>query len=133
MNYVLEETFTIQSNRQVALTFLEWLDLCVSDKIQSFIKNLEQEGLLDAFIQQEPRIKLSKTETSVVESIASKEEENVEKIPALVSETLAHVYREQKKFHLAIQTYQALRLHNPDKKAYFAKLIREVEKEKEKI
>jgi hypothetical protein len=133
MNYVLEETFTIQSNRQVTLTFLDWLALCASDKVQSFIKNLEQEALLDSFIQQEPKVRLTKSDTSTPALIFQKEEESPEKIPALVSETLAQVYREQKKFHLAIQTYQALRLHNPDKKAYFARLIREIEKEKEKI
>ncbi len=133
MNYVLEETYTIQSNREVTLTFLEWLAMCADNKIQSFIKNLEQELLLDSFIQQEPKIKLVKHDGPVLSAMAHVEEESAEKIPALVSETLAEVYREQKKFHLAIQTYRALRLHNPDKKAYFARLIREIEKEKEKI
>lgn len=133
MNYVLEETFTIQSKRQVTLTFLDWLALCASDKVQSFIKNLEQEALLDSFIRKEPKVRLSKLDTAAPAPSFSKEQESLEKIPALVSATLAQVYREQKKFHLAIQTYQALSLHNPDKKAYFATLIGEVEKEKEKI
>jgi hypothetical protein len=47
----------------------------------------------------------------------------------IVSETLAKIYYEQKKYHLAIETYRKLKQVQPDKGSYFNALIKEIERE----
>jgi hypothetical protein len=47
----------------------------------------------------------------------------------IVSETLAKIYYQQKKYSLCIDTYRQLSLVNPEKSTYFASLIKKIEKE----
>ena len=47
-----------------------------------------------------------------------------------VTETLAQLYHQQGDISLAIKAYEKLILQNPSKKAYFASLIENLEKEK---
>ncbi|ASZ12044.1 hypothetical protein KTO58_14560 [Chitinophaga pendula] len=45
----------------------------------------------------------------------------------IVSETLAEIWAKQQQYHTAIQIYQKLSLLNPDKNAYFAQKIKELQ------
>lgn len=83
------------------------------------LKKLE---LIDKFIETNPKIVTSKT--AVVSAV------NLEKSNAdnsyLMTETLAKVYLEQKKYQKAIQAYEILILKYPEKSVLFAERIADI-------
>lgn len=130
MQYNLEELYTTQKPEDLTLPFLGWLSLCAENKIQGYIRKLEQQKVLERFIRTSPKIRPVRSGEQETGNLPE-QELSPPRVPEIVSETLAKIYLEQKKYNLALQTYGKLRLHNPEKSSYFAKLIREVEKEKQ--
>ena len=80
-------------------------------------------ALIDDFISKSPRIVPSKTTTKT--NLAK---ERTAPPEALMTETLARVYLEQKNYKKAIQAYKILILKNPEKSGFFADQIRAIEK-----
>lgn len=115
-------------------TFLGWLQLCKEGDVGKVFRIQKQMQLVEHFIKAEPRIQPVKSALSdVKEFIQEDKEKSLPSGEMIVSETLAHIYRQQKKYQLSIDTYKKLSLVNPEKNTYFARLIKEVEKESEKI
>ncbi|MDT0675467.1 hypothetical protein [Autumnicola musiva] len=83
-------------------------------------KNFE---LIDEFISKSPKIKPGKPANK-----ANLAERNAVTPEALMTETLARVYLEQKNYKKAIQAYKILILKNPEKSGSFADQIRAIEK-----
>lgn len=88
------------------------------------VKIPESEALIDKFIAEEPRIVPSKTEFY---SPAKQAQKSLIEHEDLVSETLARIYRLQGALLKARSAYQKLILLHPEKKAYFAALIEEID------
>ena len=82
--------------------------------------------LIDKFIADNPKIKPQKDvpKVSIVDSVKFDNKE-------LMTETLAKVYLEQKKYKNAIQAYKILCLKYPEKSGFFADRIKAVERLKE--
>ena len=80
--------------------------------------------LIDKFIENKPKIVPSDNLTSKVNI---KESTKLDK-NELMTETLARVYLEQKKFKKAIQAYKILSLKYPEKSSFFANRIKAVRK-----
>lgn len=121
-------------------SFNEWLQLSnvkeihrkIDDKIDSSSKEekISKTGnskfdLIDKFIDSNPRLKPKPKEDVVSGNIAlsgTKENEG------WMTETLAQVYIEQKKYSKAIKAYKILGLKYPEKSGFFADRIRAIKK-----
>ena len=110
-------------------SFQEWLQL---SRIQPIVReNLQvledakakQESLIDKFIASNPKIPaLDKYAVSAPAAVLTEDKSY------LMTETLAKVYLEQKKYMRAIQAYEILILKYPEKSSYFANYILEIKK-----
>ena len=118
-------------------SFSEWLQLTKMKPIQR--EEIKEEAptldkkkkfeLLDKFIENNPKI-VPKEETALKVNI--KESVKID-TTELMTETLAKVYLEQKKYKKAIQAYKILSLKYPEKSGFFADRINAVKKlQKEK-
>ena len=80
--------------------------------------------LIDKFIENNPKIVPTKMSTSKVDMTESIKLDKNE----LMTETLAKVYLEQKKYKKAIQAYKILSLKYPEKSGFFADRIKAAQK-----
>lgn len=112
-------------------SFTKWLQLTSKnpdkEEIPSSKKELDKKqkfDLLDKFIESRPKIvpnDESKSKVNIKESVRMDKNE-------LMTETLAKVYLEQKKYKKAIQAFKILILKYPEKSGFFADRIRAVKK-----
>ena len=115
-------------------SFLEWIkasevkeikpDLSLKQKERIEFKE-RAEILINQFIQNQPKIK-PKTEFYSPENMARK---SIEDSQEIVTETLAKVYAAQGNIAKAKSIYNQLILKNPEKKSYFASLIKDLRSE----
>ncbi len=123
----------LEFDRKESHSFSEWLKLTRAKPIEREEKEEESSEtdqdrtrkfeLIEEFITKNPKIKPVKksSKTNLAEkSLATPE--------ALMTETLAKVYLEQKNYKKAIQAYKILILKNPEKSGFFADQIRAIEK-----
>lgn len=126
----------LEFNNNEKYSFSEWLQLTQKTPVQrtssSTKKSLDKKQkfeLLDKFIEGNPKI-VPKKETEI--KIDIKDSVKMDRTE-LMTETLARVYLEQKKYKKAIQAYKILRLKYPEKSSFFADRINAVKKlQKEK-
>lgn len=113
-------------------SFKEWLKLT---QIEPLKEQPEPENpyqinpqfqVIDEFIKNNPKIIPTKSYESS-EKIKAKHEPS----SSLMTETLARVYTEQKRYDKAIQAFKILILNNPEKSTFFADQIQEIERLKE--
>ncbi|SDQ06003.1 hypothetical protein [Flagellimonas zhangzhouensis] len=117
-------------------SFTEWLQLTNKSEEEPQIESNEMEELerkkkfelLDKFIQNNPKIVPKETNQKINIKESTKIDQN-----ELMTETLAKVYLEQKKYKKAIQAFKILSLKYPEKSGFFADQIQAVKKlQKEK-
>ena len=109
-----------------AHSFSEWLRLTKVKPIERDLKEEEKSRkfeLIDEFISKSPKITPSKSPAKTPVSM----DDNLP-AEALMTETLARVYLEQKNYKKAIQAYKILILKNPEKSGFFADQIRAIKK-----
>ena len=113
----------IQFKSSDSYSFHQWLQLSTKKPLQSVVeKKSEKEHIIDTFISNNPKIEpLGKTESVTIEVVAN------EPNSQLMTETLAKVYLEQKKFEIAIQAFRFLSLKYPEKSGFFADQIKRIE------
>ena len=118
-------------------SFAEWLQLAQKKPIENPANDPQEESLdkkkkfalLDKFIENNPKI-VPKEDAEV--RIDIKESSKIDS-NELMTETLAKVYLEQKKYKKAVQAYKILSLKYPEKSGFFADQIKAVKKlQKEK-
>lgn len=116
-------------------SFQEWLQLSRTQPIDRSIENnsktfedsMEEErkkkaALIDKFIETNPKIAPIKSGTAPAPQFELNSSDNTH----LMTETLARVYLEQKKYQKAIQAYEILILKYPEKSSFFADHISEI-------
>lgn len=112
-------------------SFSEWLQL---SKISPIVRKEEEKqpevsselekkfDLIEKFIELNPKIPQAKDVTSVPVNVAKSNE-----MPSsIMTETLAQIYLEQKKYTKAIQAYDILILKYPEKSSFFADRIKNI-------
>ena len=118
-------------------SFNEWLQLAKFEPINraksikhtTILDNLNEDRkkkneLIERFIETNPKIpQINKNDDLKPVSIPEQESNNY-----IMTETLAKVYLEQKKYLKAIQAYQILILKYPEKSSFFAARISDIEK-----
>jgi len=117
-------------------SFQEWLQLARIEPILREKENttstktepLDEEKkkkaeLIDKFIESNPKISPAKHSTASTTFAES----NKTDTSYLMTETLARVYLEQKKYQKAIQAYEILILKYPEKSSFFADRISDIE------
>ena len=112
-------------------SFQEWLQLTkfspiereIEDKIiENNPEKKKKIDIIDKFIEANPKIAPVKETTKPPANISKSTEEPTH----LMTETLAKVYLEQKKYTKAIQAYEILILKYPEKSSFFADRINEI-------
>lgn len=108
-------------------SFNQWLQLASQKPIARNVKkplkiNVEKEEIIEKFIQNNPKIiPLPKDKNFTVKIEENKTDSS------LMTETLAKVYLEQKKYENAIQAYRILSLKYPEKSGFFADQIKRIQ------
>ena len=140
---ILEVGKPISFNKSDAFSFNQWLQLSDSNQSKSIkqkenedentqnngknVKNTKKTGsnklhLIEKFLEKKPKIKpVKKT------AILDVSKDSVKPNTSLMTETLARVYIEQKKYDKAIQAFRILSLKYPEKSSFFANQIKAVE------
>ena len=107
------------------LSFNQWLKLSVIKPINrtnEVSKTTKKSSIIDRFIATNPKIPKIKNEAIYEVKINKNEQPN-----SLMTETLAKVYLEQKKYGNAIKAYQILSLKYPEKSGFFADQIKRIQ------
>jgi tetratricopeptide (TPR) repeat protein len=114
-------------------SFQEWLQISRTQPIVREIKSdsntlaLDEDKkkkleLIDKFIEASPKIPPIKQGTTLTTPFETNQTDN----SYLMTETLARVYLEQKKYQRAIQAYEILILKYPEKSSFFADRISDI-------
>ena len=125
----------LEFNKNDRYSFEEWLQLSTKKSLDTKSKKEETNtseknkkaakmAQINAFIATNPKISPPLPST---EKITIKDAEKINK-EALMTETLARVYLEQKKYKKALQAYKILSLKYPEKNSFFASQIKVVQK-----
>lgn len=117
-------------------SFSTWLELTSSQPLSEKKtadkqpnKQSKKIAQIEAFLKQKPKIKPQKDYQSTIDIDQSNQIDEKE----IMTETLARVYLEQKKYDKAIQAYTILSLKYPEKNSFFAGQIKAIKKsQKEK-
>lgn len=110
-----------------SFSFNEWLQISTQKPIKRRSDNKEKkefkkEEIIDKFISSNPKI-MAVTKDKTFQIPVSK---NIQD-ESLMTETLAKVYVEQKKYENAIQAFRILSLKYPEKSTFFADRIKKIE------
>ena len=101
-------------------TFLDWFDQISSNKS----KINEKIDLIESFIDNKSERIIERDDKEYKFNISKSDKDN----PELVTETLAKILTNQKKYKKAIKAYRILSLKYPKKSSFFADHIREIKK-----
>ncbi len=117
-------------SKSESFSFNQWLDLSdkkvivreeASELPKTNDKKTEKDAIIDRFIENNPKIsRPSKTNTSNIKVNETQSDNQ------LMTETLAKVYLEQKKYDSAIQAYKILSLKYPEKSGFFADQVKRI-------
>lgn len=125
----------LEFNKNDRYSFEEWLQLSAKNSVEnktetSIVKTSDtpkkaaKMAQINAFIATNPKMSTPLTNP---EEITIKDAQKINK-EALMTETLARVYLEQKKYKKALQAYKILSLKYPEKNSFFASQIKLVQK-----
>lgn len=115
----------------VVMSFSEWLVYFKRRKEQEQEEAEGQKAVKTMWQKEKLAAALEEENEEIPEKVFEMAVNSITKEDDLVSESLAEIYSKQGKFDKAIEMYRKLSLRNPQKKAYFARKIEVLLKEKQ--
>jgi hypothetical protein len=121
----------VSEMQNTAFTFSEWLNLPkkvetkISEEVTTPTEREIKFQLIDEFIEKSPKITPPSKDN--LTNIVVEKPFNSEEYSDLMTETLAQIYTEQKKYDKAIRAYKILMLKYPEKEEYFTEKIEYIE------
>jgi tetratricopeptide (TPR) repeat protein len=117
----------LQFSQEEKHSFQEWLQLAnfkQVDRTETTLADSRKRklDLIDKFIESNPKIVPNREQSSSVKLVQDDDSQHA----TLMTETLAQVYLEQKKYQKAIQAYEILILKYPEKSSFFASRISDI-------
>lgn len=131
---IIEEKLNNNLDKE-SFSFSDWLKKVPSQSKDQKTIEAEQETaereikykLIDDFLEKNPKIiPMKKTDITPIQ-VSSNFSHNSEEYSDLMTETLAQIYIEQRKYDKAIKAYKILILKYPEKNSLFANRIKEIE------
>ncbi|WP_430813312.1 tetratricopeptide repeat protein [Carboxylicivirga sp. RSCT41] len=132
VGYELKESIDPDEKKDESHSFSDWLTMLRHAPVQSEEKPVKKKSqqIIDNFLQIEsPKIKPTPNkQESKAKANSAFDEDSDSNSDDLMSETLADIYIKQKHYDKAIGIYEKLGLKYPEKNAYFARRISDLEK-----
>ncbi|HEY9177384.1 MAG TPA: hypothetical protein VIN07_06815, partial [Flavipsychrobacter sp.] len=119
-----------QKSLMVVMSFSEWLMYYKKKKKQEEEQEQDQKDLRTMWQKEKLAAALEEENEEIPENVFEMAVNSITKEEGLVSESLAEVLVKQGRYDRAIDMYKKLSLRKPQKKAYFARKIEEILKEK---
>lgn len=118
-----------EKSLMVVMSFAEWLKHISSKNQKAKEEEAEQKALKAMWQQQKLAAAIEEESEEIPEQVFEMAVNSISRKDELVSESLAEVYAKQGKKEKAIDMYQKLSLLNPEKNAYFAAKIENLQKD----
>lgn len=118
-----------EKSLMVVMSFAEWLKHISSKNQKAKEEEAEQKALKAMWQQQKLAAANEEESEEIPEQVFEMAVNSISRKDELVSESLAEVYARQGKKEKAIDMYQKLSLLNPEKNAYFAAKIENLQKD----
>lgn len=115
----------------VVMSFSEWLMHFKTKKENAQEEETGQKALKTMWQKEKLAAALEEENEEIPENVFEMAVNSIAKEEDLVSESLAEIHFKQGKYDKAIEMYRKLSLRNPQKKAYFARKIEAIHKEKQ--
>lgn len=119
-----------EKSLMVVMSFSEWLTFYKKKKQQEREVELDQKELKTMWQKEKLAAALEEENEEIPENVFEMAVNSITKEENLISESLAEVMVKQGRYDRAIEMYKKLSLRKPQKKAYFARRIEEILKEK---
>lgn len=114
----------------VVMSFSEWLMHFKTKGEREKAEAEDQKALKTMWQKEKLAAALEEENEEIPENVFEMAVNSITKEDDLVSESLAEILVKQGKFEKAIDMYKKLSLRNPQKNAYFARKIEQINKEK---
>jgi hypothetical protein len=132
VGYELKESIDPEEKKDESHSFSDWLTMLRHAPVQAEQKPVKKKSqqIIDNFLQiDSPKIVPTRNiEKPQAKEITVVDDDSNDSSDDLMSETLADIYIKQKHYDKAIGIYEKLRLKYPEKNAYFARRISDLDK-----
>lgn len=119
-----------EKSLMVVMSFSEWLNFFKTRKMKAEEEEESQKALKTMWQKEKLAAALEEEDDEIPENVFEMAVNSISKEDGLISESLANVHIKQGRYDKAIDMYRKLSLRNPQKKAYFARKIELLLKEK---
>lgn len=113
----------------VVMSFAEWLKHISSKNLKEKEEEAEQKALKAMWQQQKLAAAIEEESEEIPEQVFEMAVNSISRKEEWISESMAEVYMKQGKKEKAIEIYHKLSLQNPEKNAYFAAKIENLQKD----